>query len=287
MNIIFHHPPTKTKNPLVDFDPSNPKHYPGEKEEGVYIYGIRARVAGTLKFIPLVVGEGGDLFKRLYKDHYLGKFANPLAILLGNNTLKSGDPKEIWDFSNTNLSTSDLNDIYCDIKSYNNQIGKRGKVSLVADLNHLLFFQNCDYFHLRYGGKQLAKKKDIGTHEAVGYLMDMLNNGYAHHSHKIQQHAVRIILSLSNFKDRYYYVYAPTSSIKDKGLTKRETRESIEKRTKDLLNTINIYTTADSRKGASIQCPVNLSNIADELVNNGVHNYNNKNGYYNKPLILI
>ena len=77
MTVTFKHPPVPTlENPDVlsldpfnEFNPANELHYP--TKAGVYIYGLRVEVEGQgRKFVPLCVGEAGDLRERLFKDHY-------------------------------------------------------------------------------------------------------------------------------------------------------------------------------------------------------------------------
>jgi hypothetical protein len=286
MKITFQHPQTGTANPLIDFDPTNEKHYPTKNESGVYIYGIRAKVDSRLKFIPIVVGEG-NLYKRLYKDHYLGKFANPLAILLGDNSKKSGDAKELWDFSKTNMSIPELMNIYKDIDLYDKYLGKRGKLSLVALLHNLIFFQNSDFFHLKHSISPLGGNVNVKTEESIGYLIDIIVKGYTTNNKNISVHASRILLTLGNFRDKFYYVYAsaknnPETDFADKGVL-----HSIEKQTKEKLKKINIHTSAGEMAGTikdSIE--IDLSGIQNELVNIGEHDFNNPNGNYKNPLIL-
>jgi|688.fasta_scaffold367516_2 hypothetical protein len=280
MKVYFYHPPTKTTNPLVDFEPWNGEHYPTEKETGVYIYGIRVKIDGHLKFVPIVVGEG-VLFKRLYKDHYLGKFSNPLATLLGHSTKNSGDAKELWDFSNSNLTVSELEKIYLDIDSYDKALGKRGKLSLVAKLPNLIFFQDSNFFHLKHTLSPVEKNINIKIEESIDYLMDILVKGHITKTKDIREHVSRILLTLGNFRDRFYYVYASAKNNLGIDFTDKGILLSIEKQTKDKLKKINIFTSADERVG-TIMDPIgiDLSQIQNELVNIGEHDFNNSNGSY-------
>lgn len=290
MKITFHHPQKPkdavTWNPLADFDPSNEMHYPEKDVLGVYIYGIRAKVNGVLKFIPIVVGEG-KLHQRLYKDHYIGKFANPLYILLGDKTKKSGDAKELWDFSNSNLSIYDLINIYNDINKYNTFLGKRGKLSMVVHLNNLIFFQNSDFFHLKHATKPLNKKINIKTEESIDYLLDILIKGYTTNVVDIREHASRILLTLRNFREEFYYVYACAKNNPEIDFINKGVLHSIEKQTKEKLQSINLHTSAGEVQGSikdSIE--IDLSEIQNQLVNIGGHEYNDANGNYINPLII-
>jgi hypothetical protein len=286
MKITFQHPPTGTVNPLIDFDPTNEKHYPTKNESGVYIYGIRAKVDSRLKFIPIVVGEG-NLFKRLYNDHYLGKFANPLAIIIGDSSKKSGDAKELWDFSNTNMSIPELVNIYNDIDLYDKCLGKRGKLSLVAPLHNLIFYQDRDFFHLKHSISPLGGNVNVKTEGSIDYLMYIITKGYTTNIKAIREHASRILITLGNFRDRFYFVYASAKNHPEFDFSDKGVLHSIEKRTKENLKKINIYTSAGETAGkikGSIK--IDLSGIQNELVNIGEHDFNNPNGNYKNPLIL-
>lgn len=286
MTVTFFHPPTGTTNPLIDFEPWNEDHYPAKNETGVYIYGIRANVDGHLKFIPIVVGEG-KLLKRLHNDHYLGKFATPLAILSGYSTKESGDAKELWDFSNSNMTVSELEKIYQDIDAYDKALGKKGKLSLVAKLPNLIFFQDRNFFHFRHSSSMIAGNVNIPTDKSIDYLMDMLVKSYTSNIEAIREHASRILLTLGNFRDRFYYVYASAKNNPEIDFTDKGVLRSIEKQTKDKLKKINLHTSASAFSG-KFKNPigVDLSEIQNELVNIGKHSFNESNGNYKQPLIL-
>ena len=143
MTITFHHPPdSESSNPWVGFQPWNDKHYPPEDEQGMYIYGIRAQVDGILKFIPIVVGESKNLRRRLFTEHYLGKFSIPLARLFGDVSKKPGDAKEIWDFSKNDFTLAEIQAIYNDTLIYDKKPPTgTTKVEHVAKLKNLIFFR--------------------------------------------------------------------------------------------------------------------------------------------------
>lgn len=280
MKVTFHHP-LKTANSLIEFDPSSPSHYPPVGEEGVYIYGIRVKVDGVLMFIPIVVGEG-NLRKRLYNDHYIGKFAAPLAILLGDKKVKSGDAKELWDFSKSDLAVSELSSIYQDIDNYDKALGKRGKLSRVAHLVHLIFFQDSDFFNLKHWLESVGNNHNVKIEQSIDYLIKL----HSSPSTSTIEHITRIITALSNFKQNFYYVFASTQNNAEIDLGNRVLRESIEKQTKKQLKSIGLYTTADGRKGAEISIKLDLNKIKDELANLGGHEYNDRFGNYINPLII-
>lgn len=297
MTITFHHPPVpNSTNPLVDFQPADISHYPGNKEKGIYIYGIRAKVDGGLKFIPIVVGEGGDLRKRLYNDHYLGKFATPLARLFGDLSGVSGDAKEIWDFSKYEFTLSEIIAIYADALIYDtNPLKISPKVAYAAKLNNLIFFQDETFFYLKHGMAQPAAKRDIKVEESIKQLFALVpRTSYIPliQLNSINQHITRILSTLINLKSNFYYLYA---SNKDENnseglnniLTNVPTRKDVEFIIKDKLSLIHIYTTADAKNsGALTKVNINLSKIQNELVNVGSHRYiDTSTGEYKKPLI--
>lgn len=285
MKVVFKHPPTGTKNPLRHFDPSNPNHYPKKGTYGVYIYGLRLKINGVLKFIPIVVGEG-DLFVRLFNDHYNKKFAIPLLNILGRSGKKSKDAKELWDFAKTHYTLPELSRIYADMKKYDSQIGKRGKLSKIVHLNHLIFFQDHNFFLLKHGASTFGKK-NIKIEQSIQYLINMLVSRYAANSNNIGNHISKIISTLANFRDNFYYVFACCEDNDDKiDYNDEYIRWSIEKQTKNKLDGIKLYTTADARKGSLVpKHKIDLRKVQNELVNVGGHKY----GYpdYNSPLIMI
>lgn len=291
MSIIFHHPPTGTANPFADFRPWDSGHYPPEREKGVYIYGIRARVDGHMKFIPIVVGEG-VLHTRLFKDHYLGKFANPLSILLGDRSKKSGDAKELWDFSKSDLSVGEIVNIYKDIDEYDNCLRKKNKLNLVSQLQNLIFFRDRDFFHLKHlpSVPLSGKRINLKAEESIDYLIDTIACNPNNNS-RISQHVKRILSTLGSFRDRFYYVYASNANNPDRDpeidFTNKGVLRSIEKQTKEKLKTINIQTSAGATPGViANSIDIDLSIIQKELVNVGGHSYNDVTGNYVTPLIL-
>jgi hypothetical protein len=282
MTITFHHPPVpNSTNPLVDFQPADINHYPGNDEKGIYIYGIRAKVDGGLKFIPIVVGEGGDLRKRLYNDHYLGKFATPLARLFGDLSRASGDAKEIWDFSKYEFTLSEIIDIFDDALKYDTKPAKGiTKVAHVACLKNLIFFQDAAFFHQKTKIVKLPWITNLRIEEAIYYLMTLSSQKEPDKFNDISNIITRITSTLINFKSNFYYVY---TSNKDENnseevnniLTNVPTRKGVEFIIKDKLRLIHIYTTADAKNsGALTKINIDLSKVQDELVNVGNHGYN-------------
>ena len=277
LKITFHHPPvSKLINPLENFHPWLEEFYPPENEQGIYIYGIRAKVGERIKFIPLVVGQSGDLLKRLYQDHYLGKFATPLDRLLGKKVKASGDAKEIWDFSGNDFELADIKDIYNDALSYDTKPPRgTSKVKHVAKLDKLIFFQDADFFHEKTGIAKLPGKTDLKIEESIYYLMFLSSLSKPNELDSTSQCITRIISTLINFKSNFYYVYASTTNnSKDlnKYLSNKEHRENLEYEIKEKLRLIGIHTTAKARKSKTpIKINLDLSKVQDELVNVGSH----------------
>jgi len=292
MTITFHHPPVpNSTNPLVDFQPWNEHHYPPKDEQGMYIYGIRAQVDGILKFIPIVVGEGGDLRKRLYNDHYLGKFATPLARLFGDLSRASGAAKEIWDFSKDDFTLAEIKAIYCDTLQYDTIHTKgRGKVHRVAKLKNLIFFQDAAFFHQKTEIVNLPWITNLRIEEAIYYLMTLSSQKEPDKFNVISNLITRIISTLINFKSNFYYVYASHKDDNNSGevntiLSNDKARKIVENTVKKKLNNINIHTTA-AASSKTLPIKIDLSKIQNELVNVRDHIYNNPlTNEYKNPLI--
>jgi hypothetical protein len=283
-NVVFKHP--LTNNSLVNFDPSNKNHYPQKGEKGVYIYGLRLKIDGELKFIPIVVGESDDLHRRLFTEHYKEKFDNPLSILLGIPSNASGDAKEIWDFSKRNYQLNELIAIYNDLSYYDSQLYSRNKCLNVATLSHLIFFQNSDFFHLKHNAIPLVNKIKVKTENSIDVLINLINNGGINVI-DVKQHIGKILSTLVNFRDNFYFVYAKNDlDNAELDFNNEVIRLDIEKQTKDKLKLINIHTTADAKSvDKTIPIKIDLSNVRNELINIGNHNYND-NGNYINPFII-
>lgn len=288
MTITFH-PPTGTKDPFNDFDPKDKTQYP--EGAGIYIYGIRSKVDNVRKFIPIVVGESADLRKRLYEGHYNGKFFKPHEILVGNNALRSGDPKELWDFSTLNLSRQNVQDLYNDTAQYNlipNNAGLR--VINVAGLQHLIFFQDANFYHHRLNIQPNLWKTDLKIEQSIYYLHSLSKICGMQNTREISELSSKIISSLFNFKQNFYFVYAAEKKEKlnqnqNTFFSDEKNRKAAEHQLKQKLKSINIHTTADD-KNIQINIPLefDLTNIQEHLVNIGGHPYD-VNGEY-KNLVI-
>jgi hypothetical protein len=284
MKITFHHPPTGTTNPLIDFEPWNPSHYPPTGEVGVYIYGIRAKLDGVLKFIPIVVGEG-SLGVRLFTDHYNGKFVNPLEILLGYSSYKSGDPKELWDFSKHAFNISDIKNIYSDMSAYN-RLTSSHKIIGASKLTKLIFFQNADFFHQKLGITSLPWKTDLKTEQSIPYLLNLSGCCSADKLTPISELITRIITTLNNFRKDFYFVYASDKNNEEIVLSDSASRKHVEYQVKESLKKIDIHTTADAGTKLTTPIQIDISRIKNELVNVHGHSYDDPFGNYINPLIL-
>jgi hypothetical protein len=284
MKVIFNHPPIGKNNPLWYFDPANAAHYPNPNTNGVYIYGLRLMVNGEYKFVPTVVGEG-NLLSRLYKDHYLGKFKNPLSNLTCNSNLRIGDKKELWNFSNFICTHLDLQLKYNQMLNYDTTI--KNKFTLAHFWNELVYFQDFRFYEYLIS-HQTSVKRDLNIVEAVEDLKTKLYGNLA------MEYIWKIKATLSNFNSHFYFVYAdlydkyhiilddPDVNSKyfewdnpkkyDKSSNGKKITKVIENTVKEALNKINISTTADSSKGV-LPLQIDLSLIQNELVNVGGHNY--------------
>jgi len=297
MIITFDNPLKGKANPLIDFDPSDPGHYPSVGEVGVYIHGIRARVDGILKFIPIVVGEG-NLYDALYKRHYYGKYVKAFENLTNSKVKSISAKKEIWDFSKWRYDLPELRLIYGDMAVYSGlpALGRALPPFLIAiaALDHLLYFQNNNFYNYRFRLREPIR--DIRSDEAVRLLMEKSGAPtYAAVKTLMQLNAANLILALKNFNENFYFVYASQSNQPENEnllelqnlLISARGRKAAEHQLKDALQNIHIHTTADSKNInylGSLQ--FDLSKIQTELVNVGGHSYNDPTGNYIKPLIL-
>lgn len=282
MKIKFQAPP-KTSN-LIDFDPGNKDHYPDPSEYGVYIYGIRLWVNSVLKFVPIVVGEG-SLLSRLFTDHYHKKFSNPINSITGHSKKKSGDPKELWDFSKLHVTDKDLAGLYSDIMKYNSKLAKNSSKTLMASgLVHLLYFQDVNFYNKRFGITLNSETVNLKVENAVEYLFDISSSQGLKKPQSARATAARIILTLHNLKEHFYYVYAGSSDHPE--LINKRTRLSIEFNVKERLKSINIYTSAKANGIIDNTLQFDFSAIQDDLICIGNHNYLNPAGGYKSSLIL-
>jgi hypothetical protein len=279
MKITFHHPQTGTANPLIDFEPWNPVHYPETK--GIYINGLRLLINGTLKFVPIYVGIAfkDSLRSRLYNYHYKKYKTCGKGVGKGN--------KDIWDF-NSVTSLSDLYDIYAEMYYYDSINNYRhgvirtsqGYLRALLSLKYLLFYQNRNYFVMKAGGAyhNLDKAERELTHcDAITEGFDIDN--------RIQD--IKAVYA----KD-FYYVFCPIEDILPQ-LEERENKdlfasytnlsaqlERIERAVKRALNVVGIHTTAKA-EGEFLDMDIDLKNIQNELVNLGGHPYNSAGNYSN------
>lgn len=283
MKVKFNHPPTGTSNPFWDFDPTNQRHYP-QKTKGVYIYGLRLIVNGEYKFVPIVVGEG-DLFKRLYKDHYLGKFKNPYSNLICSSKLKIGDRKELWNFSNFVNSHFDLQLKYHQILDYD--FNTKDRFKFASKWPELIYFQDFRFYENKIS-PPFTIQNDIDIVNAVIELKNRFP-----YNNMAMEYTWKIITTLANFRKHFYFVYADVNNQEHVSInsidqillseSKAKLTEHIEHATKKALQTININTSAKDIN-RNIKIGIDLSEIENELVNVGEHTYGFPN--YNKKLII-
>jgi hypothetical protein len=243
MIISFKHPDTKTANPLVDFNPGNKNHYPSGY--GLYIYGLRARVDGALKFIPLAVGEG-NLFNALYKRHYHGKFFKAYSNLKNNRQHDIKERKEIWNFSKEFYTGKELNNIYSDMRAYDgfnrNQKNNPAFFNQLCQLKHLLYFQNSEYFNSKYAWS--TPVSNITSDQAILMLAEKsFDPAYTGIRTNLQVHYLDLYATLCNLVSHFYFVYSD-----DPMFANEPNRHAAEVATKSYLQSQGMYTTADSHK---------------------------------------
>jgi len=158
-----------SNDPFNDFDPNNRMHYPNGS--GVYIYGIKVEIDGICKFVPLCVGESLDLKKRIFNDHYKGKFFKNYLNLFSKKQKQIKEKKELWDFSKNKMSILDLAKIYCDMRVYILINSGRNRKSYeymlrLNQLKNLIYFQNKNYFNAKYRNNHQNNYENISASEA-------------------------------------------------------------------------------------------------------------------------
>lgn len=291
MIVTFHHPPKG----FTGFDPSNPQHYNFLKGvPGIYIYGLRLEIDNQgKKFVPLYVGIAKDLKDRLYNGHY--------------KKYKSGGKgvKDLWDFSQNSFTTYKIYSIYSDMFYYdyiNNYRKSKPKyresqayMEELKEIRNLLFFQNLNYFNVKFGSGYSNTKVDIDQSQINDYF-------------KENEHTKNILLTKCKFDKDFYFVYAnlydethisiePKHSLnigypnfrnpnnygaknnKDDGYL---FSERVEKSVKSVLNQIGIHTTAKA-EGKNAEMEIDFTKIQDNLINVGKHPF----GVPYKPNSLI
>jgi hypothetical protein len=261
--MILKHPPVLdstgnlSQNPFVDFDPKNLNHYP--KGAGVYIYGIRVVIEGEMKFVPICVGETINLRNRLFKDHFVRKYLKNLENLTALKPTSIKENKELWDFSKKSMSILEITKLYCDLRMYTvvNAGSKRTTREHMLKLNQLkalIYFQNENFFHAKYGNSHQVPHKNISASEAC--------NLFPKSNHQIGD-------TLRNFVENFYFVYANEIDSEIANLSNLEDRLNIEvKLNQALIDKFDIYTTADKRRtGRDFPIQFDFSLISNQLVN--------------------
>jgi hypothetical protein len=252
----------------VDFNPGNKEHYPSG--DGLYIYGIRARVDGALKFIPLAVGEG-NLFNALYKRHYHGKFFKAYSNLKKTRRHDIKERKEMWNFSKEFYSSNELKNIYLDMCVYDqfkrNQKNGSAFFNQLCQLKHLLYFQNSEFFNSKYALN--TPISDITSDQAILLLAEKsFDPTYLNVRSSLQVHYLDLYSTICNFLNNFYFVYSDDSM-----LAQRTNRLAAEVATKSYLQSQGIYTTADSnRKGnKDLEIQFDFSKVQAQIINLNAH----------------
>lgn len=255
MKIQFQHP----SNGFANFNPSDDSHYSNLNLPGIYIYGLRLEfiINGKTerKFVPMAVGETDNLKRRLFSEHYS---------LLNTN---GNSLKEIFNWSSVR-SLNDLKDVYSDMSNY-----KQSKTLHNSTLKNLIWYNDSEFYDNKFK-LSLHKSKYVsgtGVLKSIGQNGDLdsifLNNNRLYQALKMK---TDIILTKEIFVNNFYFIYATEENIiqTDKfSLNIRSNRLNVEKTIKNLLIKINIFTTADSRRGSLISLSLDLSCIQNELIN--------------------
>jgi len=246
-----------SNDPFNDFDPNNRMHYPNGS--GVYIYGIKVEIDGICKFVPLCVGESLDLKKRIFNDHYKGKFFKNYLNLFSKKQKQIKEKKELWDFSKNKMSILDLAKIYCDMRVYILINSGRNRKSYeymlrLNQLKNLIYFQNKNYFNAKYRNNHQNNFENISASEACVQFPKSFDE---------------ISSTLKNFTENFYFVYANKIENEKINLNNLEDRLNIEvKLSQELINQFDIYTTADkNRKGRDFNIQFDFSLIQSQIVN--------------------
>lgn len=292
MTITFHHPPTGTANHFANFKPGNIHHYPDEA--GVYIFGLKIPVNGIVKFVPLYVGIAKNLRNRLWQ-HYCEE--------------RSGGNSKWYVFNYASIrNVKDVGDLYGDMKTADSK--KRYNPARFSQ--KLIWFNDSNFFDWKLS---LSKPGISGYVSDSGVLASILPNG------DLDQISINNPLSNANnlksmienskslFDQGFYFAYSslPKDVLIDedhdlftlldeyknsnvymngrKNGPGKNLAERIELAAKSSLATINIYTSAKA-VGQIHKMEINLEELRDELVNVGVHRYNDSTGNYITTLIL-
>lgn len=255
MTIQFKHP----MNGFRGFNPSDVKHYSNLNLPGIYIYGLRLELTinGKLekKFVPIAVGETNNLKRRLFDEHYTSLCTN------GNSS------KEIFNWASVR-DVNDLNNICLDMKNYIQSNAKHN-----SNLPNLIWYNNSSFFDIKLNLTRYKSKYNSGSGvlKSIGINGDLdsiyFYNDKLYHAIKMKYD---IILTKELFDKEFYFVYAIQDDFFDSynySLEVSSNRLNIEKTVKDSLKKINIFTTADSRRGKIIPLSLDLSNVEDELIN--------------------
>lgn len=286
VKITFQHPPTKTANPFNDFEPWYPKHYP--TGAGIYIYGLKLNIDNADKFIPLAVGESGNLKKRLFEEHYHELKMN------GNKT------KEIFDWELVDSSNLAKN-LYEEMGKYDTISHAKAELKkLIKGCPNLIWFNNPSFFDLKLGAIPGTSKyvDNTGPMHSIGIGGDLTTD--------TKSHALftRIFVNKMLFNTRFYFIYIDSiisnedikiplspdfTILKNKTLEKDKLKEEeakirknaeanrkyIEHKVKEGLSEIGIYTTAKSKEPTDhisneltppIELEIDLSAIQGQLI---------------------
>jgi hypothetical protein len=157
------------------------------------------------------------------------------------------------------MSLKEIAQLYSDLKLYRevNKGSNRTSIEHMLKLNELkslIYFQNENFFHAKYGNSHKDPHKNIAASEACKL--------FPNSKHQISA-------TLANSVDNFYFVYANETDSNIANLSNLEDRLNIEvKLNQALIDQFGIYTTAD-RKRIGRQFPVefDFSLIREQIVN--------------------
>jgi len=223
---------------------------------GVYVYGLLLSVkdhAGKMeeKFIPYAVGESNNLHTRLILQKY--------------GWLKTGGngTKELFDFSSSFETLSNIYNRYTDMDIYDSWCGKAGKLSKIRGLSTLAYFQDSEFLNFVIGTKAFN-----GNFDHLQAIINLTAFG-APISTSL---AAAIIATKLKFQDNFYFIYATDYSVGGtikafSSAINDPIRLQVETDTKFALKKINIHTTEPHRKIADPATEIDLSCIQGSLIN--------------------
>jgi hypothetical protein len=150
---------------------------------------------------------------------------------------------------------------------------KQSKTAHNSTLKNLIWYNDSVFFDNKLNLSFYKSKYISGTGvlKSIGQNGDLdsifFNNNRLYEALKMK---TDIILTKEMFINNFYFIYATDDNIittNDFSLYENSNRLSVEKTSKNILENINIFTTADSRRGSIIPLSLDLSCIQNDLIN--------------------